>query len=60
VTAFSLVRWGELAAFRFDDLDGRVLTIERAVSGEEVRPTSGPSECGSLEHGESRLDLPSI
>jgi integrase len=28
-----------LAALRFGDLDGRVLTIERAVSGEQVGPT---------------------
>jgi len=32
-------RRGELAALRFGDLDGRVLTIERGVSGEEVGPT---------------------
>ena len=32
-------RRGELAALRFGDLDGRVLTIERGVSGEQVGPT---------------------
>jgi integrase len=32
-------RRGELVALSFDDLDGRVLTIARAASGEQVGPT---------------------
>ncbi len=32
-------RRGELVALQFGDLDGRVLTIERGVSGEQVGPT---------------------
>jgi integrase len=39
LAAESGARRGELAALRFGDLDGRVLTIERGVSGEEVGPT---------------------
>ena len=39
LAADSGARRGELAALRFGDLDGRVLTIERGVSGEEVGPT---------------------
>jgi integrase len=39
LAADSGARRGELAALRFSDLDGRVLTIERAVSGEQVEPT---------------------
>jgi integrase len=39
LAADSDARRGELAALRFGDLDGRVLTIERGVSGEEVGPT---------------------
>jgi len=37
--ADSGARRGELAALRCGDLDGRVLTIERGGSGEEVGPT---------------------
>ena len=39
LAADSGARRGELAAFRFSDLDGRVLTTERGVSGEQVGPT---------------------
>ena len=39
LAADSGARRGELAAFRFSDLDGRVLTIERGGSGEQVGPT---------------------
>jgi integrase len=39
LAADSGARRGELAALRADDLDGRVLTIERAVSGGAVGPT---------------------
>jgi integrase len=39
LAADSGARRGELAALRFSDLDGRVLTIERGVSGERVGPT---------------------
>ena len=39
LAADSGARRGELAALRFGDLDGRVLTIERGVSGEQVGPT---------------------
>jgi hypothetical protein len=37
--ADSSARRGEWASVRFGDLDGRVLTIERGVSGEQVGPT---------------------
>jgi integrase len=39
LAADSGARRGELAAFKFGDLDGRILTIERGVSGEQVGPT---------------------
>jgi integrase len=39
LAADSGARRGELAAFKFSDLDGRVLTIERGVSGEQIGPT---------------------
>ena len=39
LAADSGARRGELAALRFSDLDERVLTIERGVSGEQVGPT---------------------
>src|ERR1019366_3394567 len=39
LAADSGARRGELAALCFGDLDGRVLAIERGVSGEEVGPT---------------------
>jgi integrase len=39
LAADSGARRGELAALKFSDLDGRVLTIERGVSGEEIGPT---------------------
>ncbi len=39
LAADSGARRGELVALRFGDLDGRVLTIERGVSGEELGPT---------------------
>ena len=39
LAADSVARRGELAALKFGDLDGRVLHIERGVSGEEVGPT---------------------
>jgi integrase len=32
-------RWGELAVLRLSDLDGRVLTIERSLSGGVLGPT---------------------
>ena len=38
LSADSGARRGELAALQFADLDGRVLTIERGVSGEVVGP----------------------
>lgn len=42
-------RRGELAALRFDDLDGRVLRIERSVSAEELTtPKSGRERCVTL------------
>ena len=39
LAADSGARRGELTALRFGDFDGRVLTIERGVSGEQVGPT---------------------
>jgi integrase len=39
LAADSGARRGELAALKFNDLDGRVLTIERGVSGEQIGPT---------------------
>lgn len=39
LAADSGARRGELVALKFSDLDGRVLTIERGVSGEQVGPT---------------------
>lgn len=39
LAADSGARRGELVALRFGDLDGRILTIERGVSGEELGPT---------------------
>ena len=39
LAADSGARRGELVALRWGDLDGRVLTIERGVSGEVVGPT---------------------
>jgi integrase len=39
LAADSGARRGELAALQFGDLDGRVLSIERGVSGEVVGPT---------------------
>ena len=39
LAADSGARRGELAALKFSDLDGRVLTIERGVSGEQIGPT---------------------
>jgi integrase len=39
LAADSGARRGELVALRFGDLEGRVLTIERGVSGEELGPT---------------------
>ncbi len=39
LAADSGARRGELVALRFDDLDGRVLTIERGVSGDVLGPT---------------------
>ncbi len=39
LAADSGARRGELAALRFSDLDGRILTIERGLSGEELGPT---------------------
>jgi integrase len=38
LAADSGARREELVAFKFSDLDGRVLTIERGVSGEQVGP----------------------
>jgi integrase len=39
LAADSGARRGELAGLKFTDLDGRVLTIERGVSGEQIGPT---------------------
>ncbi|MHB8681434.1 MAG: tyrosine-type recombinase/integrase [Acidimicrobiales bacterium] len=39
LAADSGARRGELVALKFSDLDGRVLTIERGVSGEQLGPT---------------------
>jgi integrase len=39
LAADSGARRGELAALKFNDLNGRVLTIERGVSGEQIGPT---------------------
>ena len=39
VAADSAARRGELAALRFGDLTGRVLTITRAVSSNQIGPT---------------------
>jgi integrase len=39
LAADSGARRGELAALTFGDLDGRILTIERGVSAEQVGPT---------------------
>jgi integrase len=39
LAADSGARRGELVVLRFGDLDGRVLTIERGASGEQVGPT---------------------
>src|SRR5664280_1287651 len=43
LAADSGARRGELVAFKFSDLDGRVLTIERGVSGEQIGPDGSPS-----------------
>lgn len=39
LAADSGARRGELVALQFGDLDGRVLTIERGASGDEIGPT---------------------
>jgi integrase len=39
LAADSGTRRGELAALKFSDLDGTVLTSERGVSGEQLGPT---------------------
>ncbi len=48
LAADSGARRGELVALRFSDLDGRVLTIERGVSAEEVGPTK--TRAGASAH----------
>lgn len=49
LAADSGARRGELAALRFDDLNGRVLRIERSVSAEELTtPKSGRGRCVTL------------
>lgn len=40
LAADSGARRGELAALKFSDLDGRVLTIERGVSAEQIGPSN--------------------
>ena len=39
LAADSGARRGELSALRFDDLEGRVLRIERSVSADQIGPT---------------------
>ncbi len=56
LAADSGARRGELAALRFDDLDGRVLRIERAVSADELGPTkSGRPQTLTVGEGTARL-----
>jgi len=56
LAADSGARRGELAALRFGDLDGRVLTIERGTSGEEVGPTK-TRQVRRLALGRTTVDL---
>jgi integrase len=56
LAADSGARRGELAALRFGDLDGRVLTIERGISGEEVGPTK-TKQVRRLTLGRSTVEL---
>jgi integrase len=56
LAADSGARRGELVALRFGDPDGRVLTIERGVSGEEVGPTK-TRQLRRLTLGRTTVDL---
>jgi integrase len=49
-------RRGELAALKFSDLDGRVLSIERGVSGEQIGPTK-TKRTRRLTLGQTTVDL---
>jgi integrase len=56
LAADSGARRGELVGLQFGDLDGRVLTIERGVSGEEVGPTK-TKQIRRLTLGRTTVDL---
>jgi integrase len=56
LAADSGARRGELAALRFGDLDGRVLTIERGTSVEVVGPTK-TGQVRRLTLGRTTVDL---
>jgi integrase len=56
LAADSGARRGELVALKFGDLDGRVLTIERGVSGEQVGPTK-TKRVRRLTLGRSTVEL---
>jgi integrase len=56
LAADSGARRGALAALKFTDLDGRVLTIERGVSGEQIGPTK-TKRTRRLTLGRTTVDL---
>jgi len=56
LAADSGARRGELVALKFGDLDGRVLTIERGVSGDQVGPTK-TKRARRLTLGRSTVEL---
>jgi integrase len=56
LAADSGARRGELAGLKFGDLDGRVLHIERGVSGEEIGPIKTKRTC-RLTLGRTTVEL---
>jgi integrase len=56
LAADSGARRGELAGLKFSDLDGKVLTIERGVSGEQIGPTK-TKRTRRLTLGRTTVDL---
>ena len=56
LAADSGARRGELVALQFSDLEGRVLTIERGVSGEQVGPTK-TRQVRRLTFGRTTVEL---
>jgi integrase len=56
LAADSGARRGELAGLQFGDLDGRILTIERGVSGEQLGPTK-TGRTRRLTLGRSTVEL---